>query len=108
MFAVKKMYNVVLKRVVGKYLRDELDVDQLDISLLDGSIKLNTLELNVDEINVILANAQGQNSGVRLRKCFIDHLEISIPSVQALLTEGCDVTVAGVQASVYLLDEKNT
>ena len=45
-FVLKKMYKTLLKRVLGKYLKDELDVDQFDVNLLAGSLILNTLDLD--------------------------------------------------------------
>ena len=56
MFVLKKMYKTVLKRVIGKYLKDDLDVDQFDVNLMNGSLLLNTLELNVEEMYTIMGN----------------------------------------------------
>ena len=101
MFVLKKMYKTVLKRVIGKYLKDDLDVDQFDVNLMNGSLLLNTLELNIEEMNTILGNTK---TPFRFSSCVLDHFELKIPSFDGMLSEGCNVTVAGVEANLILID----
>ena len=44
---VKRFYKFVLKRLLGSFLRTELDLDQLDVQLGAGTVELRDLELNV-------------------------------------------------------------
>ena len=101
-FVLKKMYKTVLKRVLGKYLTDELDVDQFDVNLIAGSLILNTLDLNIEEMNSILENMK---TPFRFTSCMVDHFELKIPSLDGLLSEGCNVTVAGVEANLILFED---
>ena len=101
-FVLKKMYKTILKRVLGKYLTDELDVDQFDVNLIAGSLILNTLDLNIEEMNSILENMK---TPFRFTSCMVDHFELKIPSLDGLLSEGCNVTVAGVEANLILFED---
>ena len=35
----------------------------------------------------------------------VDHFELKIPSLDGLLSEGCNVTVAGVEANLILFED---
>jgi hypothetical protein len=45
---LKRFYKYILKRVVGNFLQNELDLDQLEVQLGAGTVELRDLELNVD------------------------------------------------------------
>ena len=51
----KRLYKFVLKRVLGNFLKTELDLEQLDVQLGAGVLELRDLELNV---HVSLGHAQ--------------------------------------------------
>jgi hypothetical protein len=43
----KRLVKFLLKRAVGQFLRDELDLDHLDVQLGQGVVQLRELALNV-------------------------------------------------------------
>ena len=52
--ALKRLYKFILKRVIGRFLLDELDLDQLDVHLRAGQIELYDLALDAAVINAYL------------------------------------------------------
>jgi autophagy-related protein 2 len=48
--ALRRLYKFVVKRLIGQYLVDELDMDQLNVSMRSGTIELNDLDLNPEAI----------------------------------------------------------
>ncbi|KAI8056718.1 hypothetical protein BDF22DRAFT_667643 [Syncephalis plumigaleata] len=49
----KRLVKFLLKRAVGQFLRDELDLDHLDVQLGQGVVQLRELALNVQIFNEI-------------------------------------------------------
>jgi autophagy-related protein 2 len=49
--ALRRLYKFVVKRLIGRFLVDELDLSQLDVRLRAGTIELHDLELDVDALN---------------------------------------------------------
>ena len=45
---LKRFYKFILKRVIGNFLINELNLDQLEVQLGNGTVELRDLELNVD------------------------------------------------------------
>lgn len=43
----KKLYKFLLKRAIGPFLEDDLDLDNFDIELVNGSVELRELKLNL-------------------------------------------------------------
>ena len=58
--ALKRLYKFILKRILGPFLADELDLDQLDVELSKGLLHLGDLELNVAPLNDVLAAAKAK------------------------------------------------
>ena len=52
--ASKRLYKFILKRLIGKFLADDLDFDQLDVKPMSGEVQLSDLALNVDLLNEAL------------------------------------------------------
>ena len=45
---MKRLYQFVLKRLVGRFLRYELLEDTIDVELSKGTVTLRDVELNTD------------------------------------------------------------
>lgn len=45
---LKRFYKYILKRIIGNFLLNELDLVELDVQLGDGVVKLCNLELNTE------------------------------------------------------------
>lgn len=43
----KKLYKFLLKRAIGPFLENDLDLDNFDIELVNGSVELRELKLNL-------------------------------------------------------------
>jgi autophagy-related protein 2 len=50
-WALRRVLKFVLKRSVGRYLQNDLDLEQLDVQLGTGAIELRNALLNCDSIN---------------------------------------------------------
>lgn len=50
-WALKRVLKFLLKRSLGRYLRNELDLQQLDVQLGSGTLELRDVLLNCDNIN---------------------------------------------------------
>eukprot|EP00897_Mesotaenium_endlicherianum_P008334 jgi/Mesen1/7529/ME000391S06767 len=73
-WAMKRVYKFVLKRVLGRLLRGELDLDKLDVQLGAGTVELKDLELNTDYLN-----DQLQETAVELLGGYIGTIRATIP-----------------------------
>ena len=45
---LQRFYRFVFKKLLGRFLRDDLQLQQLDVQLGSGCIELKDLELNCD------------------------------------------------------------
>ena len=100
---LQKIFKEILKRVLGEFLAEELDVDQLEVSLGDQKLTLNTLKINVDKLNAICLS---MDLPLRLTKCVVGHFECHIPNLQRVPSEGYDVTIADVRVDAYLVQTR--
>ena len=48
--ALRRLYKFVVKRLIGQYLADDLDMEQLNVSMRQGTIELNDLNLDPEAI----------------------------------------------------------
>ena len=75
--ALKRLYKFILKRILGPFLADELDLDQLDVELSKGLLHLGDLELNVAPLNDVLAAAKAP---FRAESGYIHRVKVTINS----------------------------
>lgn len=43
----KRLYKFVLRRAIGQFLQNELDLENFDIALMNGNLELRDLDLNL-------------------------------------------------------------
>ena len=97
--ALKRFYRFVLRRAIGQFLLEELDLEQLDVQLGEGSITLTELELDAEELNRQLRVAgtgeDGPASGIRVKSAFVGKLRAKLPYTN-LLEESCELEAEDV------------
>ena len=83
--ALKRLYKFILKRFIGRFLRDELDLEQLEVSMHRGAIELTDLQLCEDALNDAVASlevpiriASGFLGRVKAKLCYTNILEESL------------------------------
>lgn len=54
----KRLYKFVLRRAIGQFLQNELDLENFDIALIDGNLELRDLDLNLQVNTKISALCQ--------------------------------------------------
>lgn len=47
----KRLYKFVLRRAIGQFLQNELDLENFDIALMNGNLELRDLDLNL-QVNI--------------------------------------------------------
>lgn len=95
--ALRRLYKFILKRTIGKYLRDELVLEQLKVNSREGHIELNSLYFDCNIINEEFLNLYP----VRIVELSINSLKIHI-SYLKLLTESLRFVVDQVNIVVEL------
>ncbi|GAB4853962.1 hypothetical protein Ancab_018170 [Ancistrocladus abbreviatus] len=50
-FALKKVFQFILKKKLGQFILGDIDLDQLDVQLSAGTVQLTDIALNVDYLN---------------------------------------------------------
>lgn len=43
----KRLYKFLLRRAIGQFLQNELDLENFDIGIMNGSVELRDLDLNL-------------------------------------------------------------
>lgn len=92
---LRRLFKFVLKRSLGRFLRDELVLEQVTVSSRNGLISIVDLELDPAAINEEFFI----NSAFQLRRCTIKRLESSI-SYSSLLKDGFKTSLHGVEVEV--------
>ena len=90
LFGMKRLYKFILKRLIGKYLLDDLDYDQLHVKLRQGKVSLTNLELNVEAVNEALGSEI-----VFVEKVLVRKIQLDV-NYGKILTESCLINVEGV------------
>ncbi|CAM9802399.1 unnamed protein product, partial [Sphacelaria rigidula] len=78
---LKKLYRFVLKRLVGRFLDDDITLEQLDVQLGSGRIELTDISINARALEEILPHLS-----FRLARVHVGKLRVEI-SYAKLLTE---------------------
>lgn len=66
--SLRRIYKFVLKRTLGKYLKDELLLEQLEVDSRDGNVKLSNLNINEDLINEELSGIPLKISSIQVNE----------------------------------------
>lgn len=92
---LRRLFKFVLKRSLGRFLRDELVLEQVTVNSRNGTISIADLELNPQSIN----NEIFVDSPLKLRRCMIKRLECSM-SYNSLLKDGFKTCLYGVDIGI--------
>ncbi|CBN78544.1 ATG2 Autophagy-related protein homolog [Ectocarpus siliculosus] len=92
---LKKLYRFVLKRLVGRFLDDDIALEQLDVQLGAGRVELTDLKINVVALQELLP----PGLSFRLANAHVGTLRIEI-SYSKLLTESLAIFLDDVQIEV--------
>ncbi|ORZ01123.1 hypothetical protein BCR43DRAFT_434414 [Syncephalastrum racemosum] len=52
----KRLYKFLLRKAIGQFLANELDLENFDIELVNGSVELRDLDLNLHTLNELLVD----------------------------------------------------
>ncbi|KAL0085769.1 hypothetical protein F4703DRAFT_1979451 [Phycomyces blakesleeanus] len=52
----KRLYKFLLRKAIGQFLANELDLENFDIALVNGSVELRDLDLNLQTLNDCLTD----------------------------------------------------
>ena len=88
---LRRLFKFVLKRSIGRFLRDELALEQVTVSSRNGILIIVDLDLDPVAINEELF----VGSPIQLRRCTIKRLESAI-SYSSLLKDGFKTSLHGV------------
>eukprot|EP00439_Symbiodinium_sp_Y106_P049754 s2774_g6.t1 len=89
---LKRFYKYILKRILGSFLKQDLDLEQLEVQLYRGTVQLRALELDVAQIDPLL-----RRHGIALR-CVagaVACVKIDVPW-RRLVSDHCKVYVGGL------------
>lgn len=98
--SLRRIYKFILKRVLGRYLRDELLVEQVVVQSREGVVLLRDLVLNADIINDDFLFA----TPFKIVSASVKEIRIYI-SYSSLLTESCKFEVDSVDLFVQIEQE---
>lgn len=72
-WALKRVLKFVLKRSLGRYLTNEVDLSQLDVQLGSGTLELRDVLLNCEHINQQLVSEVAQGCAGRSPRAWCSH-----------------------------------
>ena len=61
-WALRRVFKFVLKRALGRVLKNELNLEQLDVALGSGTLELRDAVLNCDYVRQQLGDSTGSVS----------------------------------------------
>ncbi|CAK0842585.1 unnamed protein product, partial [Prorocentrum cordatum] len=107
---LKRFYKYVLKRLIGGFLKHDIDLEQLDVQLYHGIVQLKSLELDVAQFNlaamgtgIMLHFASGLVGCIKMdipwRHLLRDHCKVWISGVDIVLAKDASVAVAAATAA---------
>ena len=100
--ALKRLYKFVLKRIIGQFLQDELDLDQLNVHLRSGTLELCDLALNIEALNEHL-----QHLPFIVQSGYLGSVKANI-SYTNLMNESCRIKIEDVVLIMIPRKTKNT
>lgn len=91
---LKRFYKYLLKRVIGSFLKRDIDLDQLEVQLWSGQVQLKNLELDVSALNV---------PGLRCSKAQLGCVKMLVPW-RRLVSDHCKVYISGLHLTFTKAD----
>ncbi|CAJ1457919.1 unnamed protein product [Effrenium voratum] len=93
---LKRFYKYLLKRVIGSFLKRDLDLEQLEVQLYQGLVQLKSLELDVTPLQLPAglrceAAVACVKMDVPWRRLVSDHCKVYVSGLHLVLTRGQDV-----------------
>ncbi|RCH81644.1 Autophagy protein, partial [Rhizopus azygosporus] len=95
----KKLYKFLLKRAIGPFLENDLDLDNFDIELVNGSVELRELKLNLNKLNELL-----QDSCFMVEKGHVSSIHASLP--WANHWSGVSIKIQGLELNLVPVKHK--
>lgn len=92
---LRRIYKLVLKRTIGKYLEDELLIDQLQVQSRDGKFFARNLRLSPDLLNEEVFN----QTPIKLLSLVIEELSVAI-SYSSLVSDGLQLDISSINVAV--------
>ena len=89
---LKRFYKYLLKRVIGSFLKRDIDLDQLEVQLWSGQVQLRSIELDVSSLNALpglrctAANLGSVKMVVPWRRLVSDHCKVYISGLHLIFT----------------------
>ncbi|CAE8626684.1 unnamed protein product [Polarella glacialis] len=93
---LKRFYKYLLKRLIGGFLRHDIDLEQLEVQLYKGIVQLKSLELDVAQFNLALLS---QGLLLHFASGMVGCVKMDIPW-RNLLSDHCKVFVSGLHVSL--------
>lgn len=89
---LKRFYKYLLKRVIGSFLKRDIDLDQLEVQLWSGQVQLKGLELDVSSLNALGLSCTAANLGcvkmvVPWRRLVSDHCKVYISGLHLVFAQ---------------------
>jgi len=98
--SLRRIYKFILKKLIGEFLNEELDIEQFVVESRVGLISINDLALNVERINDELTQ---NNGGIPLtftvKTITVSSLRAKI-QYSTILTEGISLHASGISVEV--------
>jgi hypothetical protein len=96
---LKRFYKYILKRLIGGFLRDEIQLEQLEVQLYRGIVQLKNLELDVAQFNTALLRTgllmhfvSGVVGCIKMdvpwRHLLSDHCKLHVRGLSLMLAKG--------------------
>jgi hypothetical protein len=98
---LRRLFKFVLKRAIGRYLKDELTLDQLEVKSREGLVRLLSLEFNCQLLN----NEYFKGLNIRLKSAIMTSLEAKL-SYSSILSEGFTIKIDKITVEVEMNQNK--
>ncbi|RCI05217.1 autophagy- protein 2 [Rhizopus stolonifer] len=95
----KRLYKFILKKAIGPFLQDDLDLENFDIELVNGSVELRDLKLNLDKLNELL-----QDTPFMVEKGQVSCIHASLP--WANHWSGVSIDIQGLEINLVPVKQK--
>lgn len=93
---LKRFYKYILKRLIGGFLRHDIDLEQLEVQLFKGIVQLKSLELDVTQFDAALL---GRGLVMHFASSMLGCVKMDIPW-RHLVSDHCKVYISGLHIVV--------
>ncbi|KAI9249301.1 hypothetical protein BY458DRAFT_559947 [Sporodiniella umbellata] len=95
----KRLYKFILKKAIGPFLQDDLDLENFDIELVNGSVELRDIKLNLEKLNELL-----QDTPFMIEKGQVSCIHASLP--WANHWSGVSIDIQGLEINLVPVKHK--